>query len=85
MEKYQILTFRGAALEKVETVVAPDLLEVIDRASPSEPELTNEIRSRIGRVGMIGPLPELSDPHVPTGDQAEIAGAMKSRLRLVRS
>ena len=85
MEKFQIRTFRGTELEKVETVEAPDLLEVIDRASPSEPDLTAEIWSRIGKVGMIGPLPEASAEQSQVSDEAEIAGVMKCRLRLVRS
>jgi hypothetical protein len=85
MEKFQIRYFRGEELQKVETVEAPDLLEVIDRASPPESDLTAEIWSRIGKVGMVGPLPgqsgeDRSHPAV----EAEVAELMKVRLRLVR-
>ena len=85
MEKFQIRTFRGAELEKIETVEAPDLLDVIDRASPPEPQLTTEIWSRIGKVGTIGPLRERTAGQAEPGEGAEIAGVMKSRLRLMRS
>ena len=86
MERFQIRYFRGAELERIETLEAPDLLEAIERASPLEQEVTAEIWSRIGKVGMVGPLPEQGG-----GDQArsvpeaEVAEVMKARLRLVRS
>ena len=83
MEKFQIHYLRDGALQKVETLEAPDLLEVIDRASHSEPEVTAEIWSKVGRVGMIGPLPELDgeavNSHAP---ESEITEVMKTRLRL---
>jgi hypothetical protein len=86
MEKFQIRYFRGDELEKVETVEAPDLLEVIDRASPAEHEVTAEIWSRIGKVGTVGPLPEQSgESQVHSAPEAEVAELMKVRLRLVRS
>jgi hypothetical protein len=85
METFQIHYFRDGALEKVESVEAPDLLEVIDRASHPEPAVTAEIWSKIGRVGMIGPLPELDGEAVNNaGPGAEITGVMKNRLRVVR-
>jgi len=84
MERFQIRTFRGATLEKVETVEAPDLLEVIERASRSEKDLTAEIWSRIGKVGMIGPIAEQPGEAKTRPGESEITGVMKCRLRLVR-
>jgi hypothetical protein len=85
MEKFQIRYFRGDELAKVETVEAPDLLEVIDRASPPEHEVTAEIWSRIGKVGMVGPLPGQSgEDNARSAPEAEVSELMKVRLRLVR-
>ena len=85
MEKFQIRYFRGDELEKVETLEAPDLLEVIDRASPPERKVTAEIWSRIGKVGSVGPLPEQSgEDQGRSAPEAEVAELMKVRLRLVR-
>jgi len=86
MEKFQIRYFRGDVLESVETLEAPDLLEVIDRASPPEREVTAEIWSRIGNVGMIGPMAEPSvEERSPPEKECQAAELMKRRLRLVRS
>lgn len=83
MEKFQIHYLRGGALEKVEKLEAPDLLEAIDRASHPEPDVTAEIWSKVGRVGMIGPLPELKgEPVNGQAPEAEITEVMKTRLRL---
>ena len=83
MEKFQIHYLRDGALEEVETLEAPDLLEVIDRASHPEPEVTAEIWSKVGRVGMIGPLPDLDgEPVNNRAPEAEITEVMKTRLRL---
>jgi hypothetical protein len=85
MKKFQIRYFRGDELEKVETVEAPDLLEVIDRASPPERDVTAEIWSRIGKVGMVGPSPGQSgEDQARSAPEAEVAELMKIRLRLVR-
>ncbi|NUT01276.1 MAG: hypothetical protein HOP96_09895 [Sphingomonas sp.] len=84
MERFQIRYFRDSHLEKVETLEAPDLLEVIDRACPPEPEVVAEIWSKVGKVGMIGPMPELAAGEGAPCEEAEIAEVMKSRLRLVR-
>jgi hypothetical protein len=86
MQKFQIRYFRRDELEKVELVEAPDLLEVIERASPPEQEVTAEIWSRIGKVGMVGPLPEQTGgDQARSAPEAEVAEVMKARLRLVRS
>lgn len=84
MEKFQIRTFRDSVLQNVETLEAPDLLDVIDRASPPVPDVRTEIWSRMGRVGMIGPAPTQVGGGRRANEEAEIAAEMKVRLRLVR-
>jgi hypothetical protein len=84
MEKFQIRYFRGTALEKVEALEAPDLLEVIDRASQPAAGVTAEIWSRVGKVGVIGPMPNRVGDSTESTPDAQIAELMKTRLRLVR-
>jgi hypothetical protein len=57
VETFRILYFRESVLEHSEEVEVRDVLEAIDKASAKAPELSVEVWSDQGRVGMIGPAP----------------------------
>lgn len=92
MPTFQILYLRESVLDHSEEIDVCDLLEAIDQAMTKAPDLTAEIRSNGGRVGLVGPSlnedalrsAELSagDPDHP--QECEIAEEMKVRLRMVR-
>ena len=57
MPKFRILYLRNSVLEQAESVEAPDILSVIERASGRPSDVIVEIWSDKGRVGVIGPSP----------------------------
>lgn len=57
MQTFRILYFRESQLESTEKVRVRDVLEAIDKASRKSPELSAEVWSDKGRVGIIGPTP----------------------------
>lgn len=92
MPTFQILYLRESVLDHSEEIDVCDLLEAIDQAMTKAPDLTAEIRSKGGRVGLVGPsLNEdaLRSAELSAGDpvhpqECEIAEEMKVRLRMVR-
>ncbi len=57
MPKFRILYLRHNVLEQSESVEAPDILGVIKKASGRPSDVTVEIWSDKGRVGIIRPSP----------------------------
>ena len=55
MPTFQILYLRESVLDHSEEIDVCDLLEAIDQAMTKAPDLTAEIRSKGGRVGLVGP------------------------------
>ena len=92
MPIFQILYLRESVLAHSEDVEVADVLEAIDRAARTAPDLTAEIRSNGVRVGLVGPSPSeeaLRSAELAAGDpdrvqESEIAEEMKVRLRMVR-
>ena len=85
MQPFRILYFRQNVLKRAETVEG-DLLEVIDQATEHHSDERAEIWSQeCGKVGIVEPLPRLtesSERHA-IESEAEIAAEMKQRLNLV--
>ena len=92
MPTFQILYLRESVLDHSEEIDVSDLLEAIDQAMTKAPDLTAEIRSNGGRVGLLGPSlnedalrsAELSAKNQDQPQECEIAEEMKVRLRMVR-
>lgn len=61
MQKFRVLYLRHNKLEHSESLTGLDLLEVIEKASKRVPDLSAEIWSERGRVGIVEPLPLRSE------------------------
>ena len=61
MQKFRVLYLRHNKLEHSESLTGLDLLEVIEKASKRVPDLSAEIWSERGRVGIVEPLPLTSE------------------------
>jgi hypothetical protein len=54
METFRLLFFRGSLLERAEEVRADNVVEAIQGVFGSPPEISVEVWSEKGRIGIIG-------------------------------